>query len=290
MPLTRKDLLLLTPAWLAVAWLISRAQWFWSHWPDLQFGWVLLGLSGYLIWESWQTAPPLAPRLGVSFFAAFLPGVAFLLLFQVYQAAMGISPASLWGLALGVMAVVAANLLIIGGGHWLRHFIVAFGFLLLALPLPSIIHGPLIGGLQQGIATINVELLNLTGVPAQRLGNLIALPNCTVGVDEACSGIRSFQSAVMATLFIGQVSLSGGGVRFLLFGAGVILALLGNLLRSFALSYAASQRGVSAVHDIHDAAGWSILAATVAGTLLVASLLRRLESSQDHETQAKPQK
>ncbi len=52
-----QPLALLAPAFLAMAWLVSRAQWFWSNNPDLQFGWVVLLLCAYLFWEAWEKRP-----------------------------------------------------------------------------------------------------------------------------------------------------------------------------------------------------------------------------------------
>src|SRR5215510_15311054 len=47
----------LSPSWLALAWLVSKAQWFWKHNPELQFGWVMVPLCAYLIWEAWEVRP-----------------------------------------------------------------------------------------------------------------------------------------------------------------------------------------------------------------------------------------
>src|SRR5262249_2127419 len=99
------------------------------------------------------------------------------------------------------------------------------------------------------------------------------------GIDEACSGIRSLQSAVMATLFIGYLTLRKNSLRLLLLGAGILIAIGGNLLRSFFLSYVAHSKGAAAIAAFHDAAGWSILSFTAAGVAFVAWLLGRVEKA-----------
>jgi exosortase len=122
-------------------------------------------------------------------------------------------------------------------------------------------------------------LLNLIGVAAQRVGSLIHLPGGTVGIDEACSGIRSLQSTVMATLFIGHLTLRRFWLQAILFAAGILLAIVGNVGRSLFLSLMANAQGVSSLDRYHDTAGWSILLFTASGIALLAWALAKLESS-----------
>lgn len=273
------QLLVLLPAWLAMAWLITKASWFWRHNPDLQFGWIVVLLCAYLFWEAWETrpTPQVKPRaLGVTLGVA---GLGVLFFTQLYQAAYGLTPASMSGLGAGALLIVLANLHLAFGMAGLRRFAFAFAFLLIALPIPSVIYAPLVMGLQAKVAAANVELLNLLGVPAQQVGSTIRLPNCTVGIDEACSGIRSLQSTVMATLFIGYLTLRHKTAQGALFVLGIALALFGNLVRSLYLSLTANAKGPEAIARVHDTAGWSILAFTVCGVGLLAWGLSRLERS-----------
>lgn len=271
------DALTLAPAWLSMAWLVSKAQWFWTQRPDLRFGWIVLLLSGFLIWDSWLRRPVTVCKLTGQVYVLAALGLGIMFVVQGYQAAFGMMPASLLGLSLGVMLVIAANLVYVFGGPGLRHFGFPFAFLLIALPLPSAAQNILIGGLQSGLAALNVELLNLIGIPAHQAGSLIHVANGTVGINEACSGIRSLQATVMATLFVGHVSLHRSGLRILLFALGVTLALFGNLVRSFILSYTVTMKGMATLDKAHDTAGWSILLFTVAGVAVLAWWLGRIE-------------
>jgi exosortase len=97
-------------------------------------------------------------------------------------------------------------------------------------------------------------------------------------VDEACSGIRSLQSTVMATLFIGALTLKRGWLRVFLLAAGMSLAVVGNLFRSLFLSLTAHSRGTDAMKATHDMAGWSILLFTVVGVAALAWLFGKLEA------------
>ena len=268
---------LLLPAWLALGWLITKAQWFWKHNPELQFGWVMVLLCAYLLWEAWEIRPNPILRWRLSSGLLALAGCSVLAATQLYQAAYGLTPASMSGLAAGVMLVVASNLSWVFGWRGARHFAFAFGFILFALPIPSVIYSPIVVGLQAKVAAINVEVLNIVGIPAEQSGTLIRLPNGTVGVDEACSGIRSLQSTVMATLFIGYLTLRARALQVALLFLGIALAIFGNVLRSLFLSYTANAHGLSAIEKFHDAAGWSILLFTAGGVAALALLLSRAE-------------
>ncbi len=270
-------LLALLPSWIAFAWLASRASWFWNHRPDLNFGWVVLMLCGYLLWEAWEKRPTVQCRWRLPWLVLAVLGLSLVFLVQIYQAAFGMNAASLAGLAIGMMSLIAANLGYVFGGRGLCQFGFAFGFILIALPMPSVVHNLVVGGLQSKITFLNVEILNLIGIPAQQVGSLIRLPTCTVGVDEACSGIRSLQSTLMATLFIGYLALSKTRFRIVLVFVGVLLAMIGNLGRSLILSYTANAKGLQALESVHDTAGWSILAFTAVGVALLAWFFSKLE-------------
>jgi len=269
----------LAPAFLAMAWLVTKVRWFWNNNPDLQFGWIVLLLCGYLFWEAWTARPALDLRPRGWALSLACVGLPLLFLVQIYQVALGPNASSTVGLALGVELAVAANLGLVFGWPGLRQFGMAFGFILIAMPMPSMVQGPVVGGLQSFVAAINTEVLNLIGIPAQQVGSLIHLPNGTVGIDEACSGIRSLQSTIMAAVFIGYVSLKRNSLRLLLFGVGVVLAIVGNLGRSLYLSLMAHWRGMEAIETVHDAAGWSVLAFTAAGVILVSWLIGRAEKA-----------
>ncbi len=273
----------LLPSALAMLWLVLRARWFWTHDPELQSGWIVLSLWAYLFWEAWSSRPRL--RFQWTFRPAAMVCLALAALFfaQLHRAAFGVTTKGMSALGAGVMLFIAGNIEYVFGSNGVRHFAFVFAFFLcFALPVPETIYYPLVSGLQLKVAAVNVALLNLVGIPAQQLGNAIRLPACTVGIDEACSGIRSLQSTIMATLFIGYLTLRKRSLQVALFGLGILLAIGGNLLRSFLLSYIAQAKGLKAIESYHDAAGWSILIFTAVGVAAAAWWLGRSEKALHH--------
>lgn len=268
----------LAPSLLAFAWLASKASWFWQSRPDLQFGWIVLALCAFLVWDGWARRPALLLRFDAITALLAVLGMAVMFVFQIYTASLGLMAASLSGLAVGVYLLAAANIRFVFGTPGWRHFGFAFLFFLISLPMPSMIYDPIVNGLQAKVATVNVEVLNLIGIPATQVGSLIRLPKTTVGIDEACSGIRSLQSTVMATLFIGYITLKARFLQGVLFVSGIVLAIVGNLLRSLYLSLTANASGGEGVRAVHDAAGWSILIFTAVGVIFLAWLMTKLET------------
>src|SRR5213594_4178078 len=93
----------LLPAALAMVWLVSRARWFWSHNPELQFGWVVLVLCLYLFFEAWEKRPAAQLRWRPSVVVLTLTGLSILFFAQIYQAAYGVTTEGMSALGLGAM-------------------------------------------------------------------------------------------------------------------------------------------------------------------------------------------
>jgi exosortase/archaeosortase family protein len=95
-----------------------------------------------------------------------------------------------------------------------------------------------------------------------------------VGIEEACSGIRSLQASLMIALFLGQYYALRPARRVGLVLAGFALAMFFNLGRTTLLVVVASRQGVDAVAGWHDPAGVTILVGCFLGVWAVAGWLR----------------
>ncbi|MCS1408652.1 MAG: hypothetical protein M2R45_01828 [Verrucomicrobia subdivision 3 bacterium] len=272
-----QELLLWAPALMAFCLLCDKASWFWVNVPEMQFGWAIPLLGGYLIWERWLDRGVRVEKWGVASVGLMFLGCASIFVTQIYQAAYGLTAASMSGVGLGFLLIGLANASYIHGFAGIRQFWFGFAFLLLAIPIPSIIYERIVGTLQNSVAWMTVELLALYGIPAQLQGSLVQLPSCTVGVNEACSGIRSLQSTLMASLFIGSLTLKWWFAQIALLVFGLLLAIIGNLVRVFYLSVSASREGVEVLDSVHDTAGWSILLFTIVGVVLLSWILGKIE-------------
>jgi exosortase len=163
-----------------------------------------------------------------------------------------------------LIALQAIGLTLLGiynsaGWRMMWHFAFPVSFFLVAVPWPRPIDAPLMDYLMQKNASIAIEGLLWEGFAAARKGNLVILPSGTVGVDEACSGIRSLQGTLMLGLFLGEMYRLGVLRRLGLLFGGAGIALLTNSIRTFWLARVAAAAGPESVDVWHDSAGYSIL-------------------------------
>ena len=146
-----------------------------------------------------------------------------------------------------------------GGKFWLRQLAFPIAFFLVAIPWPTLIEAPIIQGLSRMNAGMVVDVLGFLDVPAIQHGNTIEVSTGIVGISDACSGIRSFQSSLMISLFLGEFYLFNWQRRVLLVPISFALAMLLNLFRASLLTWIAAIKGVGAIAEYHDEAGLTIL-------------------------------
>ena len=163
-----------------------------------------------------------------------------------------------WLLALAVVGLTLYAVFLMGGWPWVKHFAFPICFILVAVRWPYRIENSLTYRLMGVVASSTVELLGWLNIPAAQHGNLIEVATGTVGVDEACSGIRSFQSSLMASLLMGELYRLRVWARASLVGFALLLAFGFNVCRTLFLTWQANAHGLSAVDTWHDTAGLTI--------------------------------
>lgn len=159
------------------------------------------------------------------------------------------------------------------GRGGLRQLMFPIVFFLVAIPWPSLIETPIIQTLTRVSAATVIELLYLAGVPAIAHGNVIQIGTGIVGIEEACSGIRSFQTSLMTCLFLGEFYRLRASFRWLLIPIGFSLAIAINICRMFFLTMVAARKGVEAIAQYHDPAGVSTAVFCTLGLWGLAFLL-----------------
>jgi exosortase len=290
-------------AHLVLPFLFFGALWFilcgqltgeWSVNEQYNYGWFVPFFSLYLFWLRWQDRPD--PEISGQWsvvsgqwakvsgnrrllIAALLAVPALLLLLPVRLFEIA-NPE--WRLLAWVhaTAVVTLTLLLIwraGGRAWLRHFAFPVAFIFIAVPWPTPVETPIIQGLMRIVARVAAETAMLLGIPAQVEGNLIRVSNGLVGVNEACSGIRSLQTALMIGLLFGELKRLSILRRVALVAGAVAIALFANFFRAVFLVTVAATENISEVSRWHDIAGYTIIALVFVGTMGLAYLLGRSE-------------
>lgn len=299
---------------LAFLWfrLLNQLRIEWAVNPQYAYGWAVPVLCLLLLWRNLR--PPAAPESppAIDLCSSFyLPSSISLLLLGL--ASLAYLPTRLiqeanpdwrfvsWALAAEVIVITLVILRLMpdgrsqaaDGGCWSAFrlppsaFRFPILFFLVAVPWPTLIEGPLIQMLTRGNAGLSIELLNLVGIPALQRGNVIEISNGLVGIDDACSGIRSFQATLMISLFLGEWYRLRPGRRVGLVAAGFGLAFLFNVGRTLLLVTVAAKQGIAAIAAWHDPAGVTILVGCFVGLWLVGlGMARKQQSGISHQPSA----
>jgi len=253
------------------AFLIRRLCFLWETDPQYAYGWSVPALAAVLACLRWPGQPARQQvRAGVLIFLV----AALILPIRVLQEAAPDWSVANWSLGLAATLLTFLLLCRSGGLRWACWFLFPLLFLLTAIPWPQRLDLWLTQSLMQRVAALTVELLGWLSIPAFRQGNLIHLPVGPIGIDEACSGIRSLQAMLMASLFLGELCRLTVFRRIGLVLAGFVLAFAGNVIRTTLLSAIAARSGLGSIHAWHDPAGLAILCFGLAGAWLLATFWR----------------
>ncbi len=171
-----------------------------------------------------------------------------------------------------VVGITLAAIYLAGGKSWLKHFTFPVCFIFVAVPWLRPIEEPFIQGLARFNAKTTVEILSLLGIPVLQQGNVIETSRGLVGIDEACSGVRSFQATLMLSLFFGEFYLLKTRARWKLVLAGIALALGANILRTATLVLVCTQKGLKTMEQWHDPTGVGILVVCFLGLWGIARI------------------
>ena len=152
---------------------------------------------------------------------------------------------------------------------------------LVSAPMVSAVETQLNLALLRKVVTVVAFVFDTLGLPIEQQGNVLALPNGNVGVEDACSGIRSLTGCLFAGSFLAAVFLGQLWKKIILVGAAMLLAFVTNLARSLFLTAWAYRYGPRAIDGlVHDIAGYAVLGLTVVGLLGLLPLLNlKIEAS-----------
>jgi exosortase len=216
------------------------------------FLWMRLGSQKPEFWDAcgregratWKLSPILLA----------LPGLGLFPL-EVYREEYYQSGIVLWAINIAKVAFSMAGAWWLGGSRLLGLTIFPLLFFLTAVPWPARIAHPLQQNLMIGVAQVLTEILLWMDIPVRTQGAVLELTRGTVGIVEACSGIRSLQSGLMVSLAVGELMWLSRIHRAVLVAIGIGLALFSNLARTFALCWIVERSGSDAMHASHDLIG-----------------------------------
>jgi exosortase len=235
--------------------LFLRLRTDWETNPQYSYGWLVPLLAAWLLWRRWKDRPAPAPGSAGGAMAVVIASALVLLPVRLIEEANPEWRLVLWMHGMAVLTLCFGCAFYCGGWPWVKHFAVPLCFLLICIPWPTAIEQRTIQVLTRFVAAVTVELAGLMGIGAVQHGNIIEISRGMVGVEEACSGVRSLQTSLMIALFAGEAFRCTVLKRVLLLAIGLVFAFLLNLGRTTFLVWSAAHQGITKIESRHDAAG-----------------------------------
>ena len=237
------------PAW---SWLYKS----WTTMADNSHGLLVPVFSAWLLWSrrhvilnsnSTVTWPPV-----LSGIALILTGIG-MRWSGIYTRGMTLQSAS-------IIPCVAGIVLCCGGWTGMRWAWPSVLFLGFMIPLPTSVGG-LLGNALQKLATIaSTFFLQMVGIPAVSEGNIILLTEKTIGVAEACSGLRMLTTFFALATGMSFVVNRPVWEKVVIVLSAPLIAVLANLLRISATAIAFEYGNDEMANLIfHDLAGWLMM-------------------------------
>jgi len=125
-----------------------------------------------------------------------------------------------------------------------------------------------------------VGILHGIGVPALREGNVISLPNITLEVVEACSGLRSLVSLGALSVLLAALTLRGTVPRLVLIASSLPIAVITNGVRVSGTGVLAYNFGAQLAEGfLHSFSGWAVFVVALVLLGVEGSALRLLDKN-----------
>lgn len=228
----------------------------WWRDPNYGHGFLVPVFAGYVLWKerSRLVRIPLKPsNFG---FLVMLGAVGLLL--------VGSLGAELFTSRFSILILIAGIVLFLAGWKMLRAVSFSLAFLVLMIPIPVLIFNEIAFPLQLLASRFATFWLQLVNVPVLREGNLIILPNYTLEVVDACSGIRSLMSLITLAVAYGYLVESRRWARYLLVLLMIPIAIISNAIRIMGAGVLTYNFGPAAAEGFfHEFSGWVIFVAAM---------------------------
>jgi exosortase len=209
-----------SPVWgsLIAAWVESE---------DYSHGFLIVPLALYILWQNKATYRRVQCR---PCWGAFPIVVIALLLYLLASYAEIKTLASL-----SMILFIGTSVLYLAGMKVFRLSLFPLILLLFMVPVPSQIYATLTIPLQLFVTKLTVLISSGLGVPVLREGNVIFLPEHTLQVVQACSGLRSIMSLLTLGAVIGYFGLKSRSLQWILFLSAIPIAIFVNIVRVFSM-------------------------------------------------------
>ncbi len=195
----------------------------WQIDENYSHGFFVPLITAYLIWYKKEELAkiPLKPN---NF------GIILILLSLLFYI-VAYTGAELFTMRFSMILVILSTVVFLAGWTYLKKLLLPILYLTFMIPLPAIIWNKIAFPLKLFATKIAVHVIQLIGITVYGEGNIIHLPNTTLEVIDACSGLRSLTSLLALSAAFALISEHSRINKIILFLSAVPIAILTNILR-----------------------------------------------------------
>jgi exosortase A len=242
----------------------------WASSEDYSHGFLIVPISLYAVWNKREDLKSAEIKSSWAFFP-LAPAALFFFLISQYAEILTLAP-------LAMIMFLAATLLFLCGWQVFKLCIFPLFLLFFMVPVPAQIYAALTVPLQLFVTKVTVSIVSLLGVPIMREGNVLYLPEHTLQVVQACSGLRSIMSLLTLGAVMGYFCLKQNFSRALLFVSAIPIAISVNILRVFLIVVAFYYFNFDLAHgNIHTVFGALIFGFAIVQFFILQKVLVRCE-------------
>jgi exosortase len=213
----------------------------WSASDDYSHGFFILPVSLYIVWQKRERLAQVEKR------PSSVGGIIVIFSLALYLLAHYAEVVTLASLSL--VFVLVGVIIYLFGFSVFRELLFPLLFLFFMIPVPSQIFSSLTVPLQLLVSKASTAIATLSGVPVLREGNVIFLPNRTLEVVQACSGLRSMMLLLALSAGFAYLTLRANTLRIALLAWAVPAAILVNVIRVLLIIFADAYFGYDLTVD-----------------------------------------
>lgn len=253
----------------------------WGEDPNYSHGFLMPAAILFFLWykrDLFRRLPVQPSRWGLA-----------LIIYSQVQFLLGYLGAEFFLQRTSFLFLMAGLVVFLWGWAHLRSSGFEFALALLAIPLPEVIFNQIAFPLQLIASQWAAAILQFTGIPVFREGNVLQLPYRVLDVAEACSGIRSLFSLVALAMIVAYFLPIRRWLRVVFVLSSIPIAIIANAIRVAATGLLGHYVGQEfATGFFHEFSGWVIFVVAFALLLLEAVLLQRWSGAEQGLALGKP--